>query len=498
MTKPQFWYPVARGMKRKLILHIGPTNSGKTHSAISVLSKAKSAVYCAPLRLLAGEVWEKLNTQYEVPCDLITGQQCIEIPGSTHVSCTIEMVNITKPVDVAIIDEYQLISDEKRGWAWTKALLGLPAKEIHLTGDTSRIELIKHLCSLTGDELEVREYQRLSPLAAESNSVKSLRSIKEGDAVIVFSRRQVYEVKREIEKVRKMKCCIVYGSLPPEARSEQAKLFNDQNSEFKILVGTDCIGLGLNLNIRRIVFASCQKFDGNVTRKLTPSEIRQIAGRAGRFKSIYPEGYVSSFDKNDLYLIKSAMEHQEPEDMSSHKAVVFPNFEQFAMFSDAMGGDTPFSEIIHAFVSRAKVAHYFSIACHLNMYDQACSIDHIPLDMEERYTFCLAPVDTRIHRILKNFIRFADDFCSKKSVPFRIYSRFNEAATTPDRLEQLEIDYKIAELYIWLANRFPDKFSDKPRADKYLEDVTQFINQTLSEDTTVKTKKKRTRSKRVD
>ena len=134
LLRPHMWFPKARSMRRKIICHMGPTNSGKTFRAIEKLKAADSGVYCGPLRLLAWEIFERLNEQ-EIPCSLITGQELEEKEGAKVLSCTTEMVDVTTEYDVAVIDEIQLIGDADRGWAWTRALLGVPAKEVHVCGE---------------------------------------------------------------------------------------------------------------------------------------------------------------------------------------------------------------------------------------------------------------------------------------------------------------------------------------------------------------------------
>ncbi len=124
MGSPEHWYPLARSMpRRKVVLHVGPTNSGKTYRAIKALADAKSGIFCGPLRLLAWEVYEKLNTM-GVPCTLVTGQEKEIAVGANHVSCTVEMCDLDRRVDVCVIDEMQIIGSSDRGWAWTQALLG--------------------------------------------------------------------------------------------------------------------------------------------------------------------------------------------------------------------------------------------------------------------------------------------------------------------------------------------------------------------------------------
>lgn len=107
-------------------MHVGPTNSGKTHSALQHLQSSNSGIYLGPLRLLANEIHERLSQK--IPCNLITGEQRIINPSVQHYACTVEMALLNQEFDVAIIDEIQMIGDQQRGWAWTNALLGISMK----------------------------------------------------------------------------------------------------------------------------------------------------------------------------------------------------------------------------------------------------------------------------------------------------------------------------------------------------------------------------------
>jgi hypothetical protein len=164
---PHEWYPLARLTKRKIIYHGGPTNSGKTYHALQRLMNADpklgGGIYCGPLRLLALEVYEKLNRQ-GVYCNLATGQEKKTIPFATHVSCTIELANVSVPYDIAVIDEIQMIGDADRGYAWTRAVLGLNAREIHVCGGMEALNIVKQLAQNTGDDFEINSYDRLSKL----------------------------------------------------------------------------------------------------------------------------------------------------------------------------------------------------------------------------------------------------------------------------------------------------------------------------------------------
>ena len=271
-------------------MHVGPTNSGKTHHALQALAAAKTGCYAGPLRLLAHEIWDRLNKGQIVPagvtldpsataddgggadlldgsvpskppvltkehnerfaraCNLITGEEERIVAEDALVSCTVEMLRFDRILDVAVVDEIQMIADPARGSGWTAAVLGLCAKEIHLCGEETAVEVVKALVKETGDELVVNRYQRLTPLRVAKRSLDGdLKRIEKGDCVVSFSRSGIFALKKKIEEVTNLRCAVAYGRLPPEIRSEQAALFNDPDSGFDVIVGSDAIGLGLNL-----------------------------------------------------------------------------------------------------------------------------------------------------------------------------------------------------------------------------------------------------------
>jgi ATP-dependent RNA helicase SUPV3L1/SUV3 len=248
---PTEWFPVSRSLQRTIHLHVGPTNSGKTYQALKRLEQAETGVYAGPLRLLAHEVYKRLNAKGKI-CALITGDD-IRLPEDiTQIqirSCTVEMVPLDEnPIDVAVIDEIQMMADSTRGWAWTSAVLGLLAKEIHLCGEPRVVPLIRELAAQMGDTLQVHEYERLSPLVVMSKSLGGkLTNLQKGDCVVTFSRQQLHSLKKEIEMLTEKRCAIVYGSLPPETRAQQAELFNNPDNDYDYLVASDAIGMGLNL-----------------------------------------------------------------------------------------------------------------------------------------------------------------------------------------------------------------------------------------------------------
>lgn len=256
---PSRSYTAARELRRHFHLHIGPTNSGKTYNALRALSSAQSGMYAGPLRLLAHEVWDRMNRGTVAgleegkgrACNLITGEERrIVDPTAGLTSCTVEMLSLTEPVDVAVIDEIQMIGDPQRGGAWTTAVMGLLAKEIHLCGEETVVHLIERMVAAMGDKLTIHRYERLTPLhVAEESLEGDLRGIEAGDCLVSFSRSGIFNLKRNIEAQAGKRCAVVYGALPPETRSEQARLFNERGNGVDVMVASDAVGMGLNLYV---------------------------------------------------------------------------------------------------------------------------------------------------------------------------------------------------------------------------------------------------------
>jgi hypothetical protein len=249
---PVEWFPVTRQRKRTIHVHIGPTNSGKTFHALKRLEEAAESAYAGPLRLLAHEVYSRLNAK-GISCALVTGEEQ-RVPNGFKeserkaISCTVEMLPLNKELDVAVIDEIQMLGSKDRGWAWTNALVGVRAKEVHVCGEERALPLVQQLCVAMGDKVEVHRYARLTPLAVEESSLGgNFKKLRKGDCVVTFSVMAIHTLRAEIEKLTKKKVAVVYGSLPPETRAQQARLFNDPDNDYDYLVASDAIGMGLNL-----------------------------------------------------------------------------------------------------------------------------------------------------------------------------------------------------------------------------------------------------------
>ena len=276
---PMEAYPLARSMRRHFVLHVGPTNSGKTHDALQALMAAGTGAYLGPLRLLAYEQFERMNHE-GCACSLVTGEERADVAGARHVSSTVEMADFSTPIDLAVIDEAQMVADPDRGHAWTAAILGIPAAEVHVCCAPHARRALEQLVELCDDECSVVQHERLVPLSPDRGSFSLPEDVQPGDALVVFSRKAVHLVAAEVAAAG-MRPSVVYGALPYAVRHEEARRFAD--GETDVVVATDAIGMGMNLPIRRVVFVEQKKFDGHELRFLRAEEIQQIAGRAGRY-----------------------------------------------------------------------------------------------------------------------------------------------------------------------------------------------------------------------
>ncbi len=289
-------YPGARGMHRHFILHLGPTNSGKTYESLIACRNAQTGVYLAPLRLLAYEICEKFNLE-GVPCRMKTGEEEIDVPFATHTSSTVEMLNTTEYYDVAVVDECQLIEDEERGGAWTAAVLGLMSGEIHLCASEDAENILISLIKLCGDSYEIKYHKRSVPLKCDDRDFVFPRDVEPEDALIAFSKKSVLNYAERLRAVG-IKASVIYGDLPYDVRRSEVSRFVRGDTE--VVVATDAVGMGLNLPIKRVVFLESYKFDGRKRRFLHGNEIKQIAGRAGRM-GMYDVGYYNAEEfKEDI------------------------------------------------------------------------------------------------------------------------------------------------------------------------------------------------------
>ncbi|KAF8399466.1 hypothetical protein HHK36_015331 [Tetracentron sinense] len=477
LTKPYSWFPFARAMKRKIIYHCGPTNSGKTYNALQRFMEAKKGIYCSPLRLLAMEVFDKVNA-LGIYCSLHTGQEKKHVPFSNHVACTVEMVSTEELYDVAVIDEIQMMADSSRGYAWTRALLGLKADEIHLCGDPSVLNIVRRICSETGDELFENHYERFKPLVVEAKTLLGdLRNVRPGDCVVAFSRREIFEVKMAIEKHTKYRCCVIYGALPPETRKHQANLFNDQDNEFDVLVASDAVGMGLNLNIRRVIFYTLSKYNGDKIVPVPATQVKQIAGRAGRRGSRFPEGLTTTLLLDDLdYLIECL---KQPFD-EVKKVGLFPFFEQVELFAGQFP-NISFCQLLEKFGENCRLDGSYFLSRHDHIKKVARMLEKVQeLSLEDRFNFCFAPVNIRDPKAMYHLLRFASSY--SQNLPVNIAMGMPKCSARNDsELLDLETKHQVVSMYLWLSHHFKEEtFPYVKKAEIMATDIADLLGQSLA------------------
>ena len=259
---------------------LGPTNTGKTHLAIERMCAHSSGAMGFPLRLLAREVYDRVVAlKGEAQVALITGEERIEPPKARYFCCTAEAMprsggGTNGDLAFVAIDEAQLAANRERGHIFTNHLLHTRGREETLILGAATLEpLVKSLIP----EAEIVSRPRFSTL--KHIGPRKLSRLPPRSAIVGFSAEQVYAVAEMLRRFRGGSA-VVMGALSPETRNRQVELF--QSGEVDYIVATDAIGMGLNLDINHVAFASLRKFDGVRQRRLTPAEMAQIAGRAGR------------------------------------------------------------------------------------------------------------------------------------------------------------------------------------------------------------------------
>ena len=285
---------------------LGPTNTGKTHLAIERMCAHSSGLMGFPLRLLAREVYDRVvHIKGEAQVALITGEERIEPPKARYFCCTAEAMPPSGGGHAFVaLDEAQLGANSERGHVFTDRLLHARGREeTMLLGAATLALIVRSLIP----EAQITERPRFSTLT--HIGPRKLSRLPPRSAIVAFSAEQVYAVAEMLRRFRGG-CAVVMGALSPETRNRQVALF--QSGEVDYIVATDAIGMGLNLDVTHVAFASLVKFDGIRQRRLRPAEMAQIAGRAGRHQKDGTFGVMSGgkniepaeFSEEEIYAIE--------------------------------------------------------------------------------------------------------------------------------------------------------------------------------------------------
>ena len=429
---PESYVERARKLHRIFILHVGPTNSGKTYDAIEDLKTHTPGTYLGPLRLLALEMFDKLN-EAGVPCSMLTGEESIHVEGAEVISSTIELCNFSARYKTAVIDEAQLIADRERGAAWLKAICLVNAEAVHICMAPEALPFIERLITSFGDPYKVVQHKRLAPLQY-AGQCRGYRDFRPDDAIICFSRKNVLSTAAILEK-QGFHASVIYGALPPEARRNEVRKY--LSGENNIVVATDAIGLGISLPIRRVVFAETQKFDGKEFRPLTTAEINQIGGRAGRY-GLHEYGEVLTIGGDQLIAERLGQKVRP----IRQACIGFPR--------EVLATDYPMDLLLLAWDKMPKAPEFVRES----MQDARILLKHMgkkitPDNRELIYDLITCPVDTRSEELIIYWARCADAIVKNKRVPAPYFG--------DETLQECELQYKAYDIRHQLLRRIGDE-----------------------------------------
>ena len=259
----------------RVVAVLGPTNTGKTHLAVERMLGYRSGIIGLPLRLLAREIYDRIVAKRgPKSVALVTGEEKITPPHASYFVCTVEAMPLNRNVEFLAVDEIQLCADPERGHVFTDRLLrarGM-SETMFMGADTMR-PIIRRLLP----DVEFISRPRFSQLTYGGE--KKLPRLPRRSAIVTFSTASLYTIA-ELVRRQRGGAAVVLGALSPRTRNAQVALY--QSGEVDYLVATDAIGMGLNMDVDHVAFAATRKFDGAVHRAINPSEMGQIAGRAGR------------------------------------------------------------------------------------------------------------------------------------------------------------------------------------------------------------------------
>ena len=448
---PDYKFEYAQALSRHFVLHIGPTNSGKTYTALQALKQAETGAYLGPLRLLALEVFDRLNGD-GCACSLLTGEESIPVAGAQITSSTIEMADFRPRYQVAIIDEAQMIADPDRGSRWLDALCRIDAETVHVCLAPEAEALICELIGLMGADYDIIRHERLAPLISVPG-LAGLSDIRVADAIIAFSRRGVLGIAGALEQ-RGFRPAVIYGSLPPEAR--RTEVYKYTSGVCDVVVATDAIGLGISLPIRRIVFSELRKFDGTRVRQLTHTEILQIAGRAGRY-GMFDIGEVTAIGETDL--LEYALRNTPP--AISRYRFAFPG-------KDAVESEFSLRGLLEAW-QRLPHEDWYDRE---DMSDSLMLLKSFPskrirVEKELMYQLITLPVDTGNLTIVDYWVKCAKAIALGEDIPIPNFGM--------STLERCETQYRALDLY----HHFCRRFGKEDRCEGFRRDVIRQITRLL-------------------
>src|SRR3954452_16841790 len=363
---------------------LGPTNTGKTHLAIERMLAHSSGIIGLPLRLLAREVYNKVAAREGTEAvALITGEEKIKPPHPRYWVSTVEAMPRDLDVAFLAIDEVQLGADLERGHVFTDRMLNRRGGEETLVLGAQTVRpMVERL--LPGAHVLTRP--RLSQLSFAGE--KKITRLPRRSAIVAFSVEEVYAIAELIRRQRGG-AAVVLGALSPRTRNAQVDLY--QSGDVEYLVATDAIGMGVNLDVDHVAFASDRKFDGYQFRKLNPAELAQIAGRAGRATRDGTFGTTGRCPPFETDLVQALESH-------SFDSVKVLQWRNSALDFGSLGAlAASLAQVpTQQGLTRAPIAEDIQVLEHVSRDDEVRAMASSPAAIERLWEFCQVPDSRKV------------------------------------------------------------------------------------------------------
>ena len=451
-----------------LLAILGPTNTGKTFLAFEKLFSYSSGIFGFPLRLLARENYDKAVKRVGLnKIALITGEEKILPKEAKYFFCTVESMPISSEVDCIIIDEVQLAADYERGHIFTDRILNFRGtyETVFLGSNTIKNLLIKIL-----PKIKIENYNRFSKLSFLPK--QNISKLRPRSALIAFNINKIYELAETI-RTYKGGAAVVLGSLSPRTRNKQVEIYEEKKVDY--LVATDAIGMGLNLNINHISFTSFQKYDGRFKRNLFPSEIAQIAGRAGRFKKDGTFGYTKEANFLDPLIIQSIENHNFQDIQKIYWRNSNLDFKSVDYFIKSLNQFPVKNFFIHkknaedeinfkSLIQDKEINKFLELSDNIMLLWEVCRIPDFQKIFKDSYLNLLKDI---FLLLINNNKKIPQDWFNKKIIPLENFDGGIE-----------ELSGKISQIRTWTFISNHREWTDDA---KYWQERTQNIENKLSD-----------------
>jgi ATP-dependent RNA helicase SUPV3L1/SUV3 len=314
----------------------------------------------------------------------------------------------------------------------------------------------------------------------EHTSVRKVRNLRKGDAVIAFSRREVL-MWRDMVTEAGLSVATVYGNLSPEVRRAQAQRFREGQAD--VVVGTDAIAMGLNMPISRIVMTTSVKYNGYEEEEISAALARQIAGRAGRY-GIHEEGLVAGFD-DDTHQVMRALLKEKLAPLNTSGFSVAPTLEHLHRIA-SVTSETSLAKLLKRFVHNIDVPDgFFYPRITEDQSTRAEWLDTLPLSVADKFTLSLVPVSSKVMSLQRAWEHWAMSLSRGKATRLKT----DDYALSYLSLQEVEDTCRLYSAYAWLGYRLPEFFPDIELAQELSRHASERVDSILQEQNAVNRKR---------